>query len=97
MVSTGYSGSCAVLGGIRIASTDRRPGGTEFRRLSPYVVNSRMQNLRKAQRTAAVQDAAAASAELQQQVDNLKAKAAQAAKRVRSKHEEEKMSKSQGL
>ena len=56
-----------------------------------------MQDLRKAQRTAAVQDAAAASAELQQQVDNLKTKAAQAAKRVRSKHEEEKTSKSQGL
>ena len=49
-----------------------------------------MQDLRKAQRTAAVQDAAAASAELQQQVDNLKTKAAQAAKRVRSKHKEDK-------
>ena len=79
-----------MLGGIRIASTDRRLGGAIFRRLSPYVVDSRMQDLRKAQRTAAVQDAAAASAELQQQVDNLKTKAAQAAKRVRSKHKEDK-------
>ena len=39
----------------------------------------------QAQRTAAQQDAAGASAELQQQVDNLKAEAVQAAKRVRSK------------
>ena len=77
-----------VLEGGRIASTDRRHGGATFRTQTSCIAQPRArssQELHKAQRTAALQDAAGASAELQQQVENLKAEAAQAAKRVRSK------------